>query len=73
MTIKQYTKLQSYSCKDGEKKSGKLKKSEILLSFRGITFAKMNQSIRNAMWNSNYWLQNNIPSCKDDPKKSEKL
>jgi hypothetical protein len=62
LTTKQYTKFQSYSCKDGEKKSGKLKKSENLLSSRGVTLAKMNQSHRNINWNSNSWLQSNIPS-----------
>jgi hypothetical protein len=35
------------------KKIRKTEKSEILLSSRGITLAKMNQSNRNANWNSN--------------------
>jgi hypothetical protein len=48
LTTKQYTKFQSYSYKDGQKKSEKLKKSEILLSSRGVTLAKINQSYRNA-------------------------
>jgi hypothetical protein len=48
--------------KMAKKKSGKLKKSKILLSSRGITHAKMNQSHRNANWNSNSWLQSNTPS-----------
>jgi hypothetical protein len=62
LTTKQYTKFQSYSYKDDKRKSGKLKKSEILLSSRGITLAKKNQSNRNANWNSNSWLKSNSPS-----------
>jgi hypothetical protein len=38
------------------------KKSEILLSSRGVILAKINQSHRNANWNSNFWLQSNTPS-----------
>jgi hypothetical protein len=41
------------AAKDGEKKSRKLKKSEILLISWGITLAKMNHSHQNANWNSN--------------------
>jgi hypothetical protein len=36
-----------------QKRSGKLKRFEILLSSKGIIFAKMNQSIQNTNWNSN--------------------
>jgi TRAP-type mannitol/chloroaromatic compound transport system substrate-binding protein len=44
------------------KKSGKLKKSEILVSSRGVTLAKMNQSHQKVNWNSNSSLQSNRPS-----------
>jgi hypothetical protein len=41
------------------KKYEKLKSSEILLSSRGLTLAKMNQSHRKANWNCNALLQSN--------------
>jgi hypothetical protein len=53
-------KFQSYSCKDGQTKSGKLKISKIFQVPGGITLAKINQLHQNANWN--YLLQNNNPS-----------
>jgi hypothetical protein len=45
-----------------KKKSGKQKNFSILLSSRGITLTKMNQSHRNANCNCNSLLQSNKPS-----------
>jgi hypothetical protein len=60
LTTKQYTKFQSYTSKDGNKRSGKLKKSEILLSSRGMP----HNSCKNELINPKRELEQQLMTAK---------